>query len=275
MSWTDLERMFNRAFCFTFSRRKLLFIAPILLSCGVLIVLSKAMAMGASGWVRTSLYFLPLFFCSILLISAGVVLVRIYHDEVKGLAVAYRETIKGSLELIVQVAYLGMPLMLSYILLWTVLGVFYLLQELPLLGKFLGVVLSFGPFLLLLGSFLLTVLAVHMLFYLTPLVALRSIAHVQILEDLFKRFMANPFTNTVLFLVALFPCGLISVLMTLAALMTEESYLSQSHFIGGMDLFFIMLPFSLLLAPAVIFFFNFATESYVGMHKRQKEKSLS
>lgn len=272
MTWKDLELLFNRALRFTFSRKKLLFMAPILISCGIIVVLCKAMAINASDWVRTSLYFLPLFFCSVIVVTSGVVLVRIYHDEVKGLPVAYRKTIKGSMELMVQVAYLWMPLILGYILLWTMLGLFYLLRELPFIGDFLGVVLSFGPFLLLLGSFALGVVAVKMLFYLAPVVALRSTAHLQVLEEVFKRFIANPFTNCALFLMALFPFALVSLLMSLAAAMTKHSYMGfDAQTVGGLDLFFIMLPFSLLLSPAVIFFFNFAAESYVWLQRKMKE----
>ena len=275
MTWKDLELLFNRALRFTFSRKKLLFMAPILISCGVLVVLGKAMAVNASDWVRMSLQFLPLFFCSVILVSSGVVLVRVYHDEVKGLPVAYRKTIKSSLELMVQVAYLCLPLILGYILLWTLLGFFYLLRELPFIGDFLGVVLSFGPFLLLLGSFALGLLAIKMLFYLTPVVALRSIAHVQILEDVLKRFMATPFTNCALFLMGIFPFGVVSLLMTLAAVMTENSYMTiDSKSVGGLDLFFIMLPFSLLLSPTVVFFFNFSAESYVWIQRKFKQQSI-
>ena len=210
-----------------------------------------------------------------ILVSSGVVLVRVYHDEVKGLPVAYRKTIKDSLELMVQVAYLCLPLILGYILLWTLLGLFYLLRELPFIGDFLGVVLSFAPFLLLLGSFALGLIAVKMLFYLTPVVALRSIAHVQILEDVLKRFIATPFTNCALFLMGLFPFGVVSLLMTLAAVMTENSYMTiDSKSVGGLDLFFIMLPFSILLSPAVIFFFNFSAESYVWIQRKFKQQSI-
>lgn len=272
MTWKELEFLFNRALRFTFSRKKLCFMSPVLVSCGVMVVLCKAMAIDASHWVRTSLNFLPLFFCSVILIAAGIILVRIYHDEVKALPISYRKTIKSSMELMVQVAYLSMPLILGYILLWTMLGLFYLLRELPIMGEFLRVVLSFGPFLLLLGSFVLSVLAVKMLFYMTPAVALRSMAHLQVLDDLYKRFMANPFTNCVLFIMSILPFGVISALMTLAAVMTETHYMSiEPDSVHGLGLFFIMIPFSLLLSPAVIFFFNFAAESYVWMLKKIKE----
>ncbi len=275
MTWKDLEFLFNRALRLTFSRKKLLFIAPILIGCGVLIVLSKAMAIYANPWIRTSLQFLPLFFCSVLLICSGVVLVRIYHDEIKGIPICYRKTIQGSLELMVQVAYLCIPLILSYLLLWTVLGLFYLLRELPVIGELLRVVFSFGPFLLLLGSFVLGLLTIKMLFYLTPVVALRSKVHVETFEGLFQRFIANPFTNTVLFLTGLFPFGVVSALMTLAAVMTKSSYMAiDSKAVGGVELFFIMLPFSLLLSPAVIFFFNFSAESYVWAQKKLKGVGL-
>jgi hypothetical protein len=272
MSWNELEHLFNRALQFTFLRKKLLFIIPTLICCGMIVVCCKILAMGANPWISLSFIFLPIFFCSIILITARIVLIRIYHHEVKQLGVSYRRIFRHSFELMLQVIYLTLPFVLAYILLWILLGVFYLLKEIPGIGEVLGTILSFGPFLLLLGSFALSLLSVMTLFFLTPVVALKSTAQLEVFEEILKRLRLSPFSNAVLFLMSLLPLIFVGVLMVIAAVMTEKSYFVTQHsFASGVQLFFIMLPFSALLSPAVIFFFNFSAESYVWMQHRLKK----
>ncbi|MBY0529327.1 MAG: hypothetical protein K2P51_03965 [Rhabdochlamydiaceae bacterium] len=274
MTWNELEHLFNRALQFTFSRKKLLFTAPVLILCGLVVVFCKSLARGSGNWIALSLTFLPIFICSALLITAGIVLTRVYHHEVKNLSFSFRRTFRESWDLMVQVAYLTLPLILGYFVLWTLLGVFYLLKEIPGIGDFLGVVLSFGPFLLLLGSFVLSLLSVTLLFFLTPAVALRSSAQFQVFETLLKRFRSSPFSNGVFFILGILPVIVVVAMMMLAALVTGKSYFMAEHsFASAVQLFFIMLPFSILLSPAVIFFFNFSAESHVWMQRKLKQEN--
>src|SRR3990172_8087599 len=168
MSWKEVEHIFNRALKFSFSKRKLLFTVPVLIFCGLLIACFRALGVISASYVAISMTFLPIFFIAAVLIAAGIILARIYHHEVKGLEVHYRKTLSASRGLMIEVAYLAIPIVLSYLILWTVLGIFYLFREIPLIGDALGVILSFGPFLLLLGSFVLSLLCLAGLFFIVP-----------------------------------------------------------------------------------------------------------
>ena len=275
MTWKEVETIFNRALSFTFSRRKLIFTIPILLFCGLISVCFKALGAKANEWLSISMTFMPLFFCASVLLAAGIILIRIYHNEVKGLPISYRKTLGISKHLMVEVAYLALPVILIYLALWTLLGIFYLFKEIPLIGEALGVILSFGPFLLVLGFFVLSFLSVGVLFFVTPAVSLKSSVQFEVLQGVFQRLRFNPFTNIALMFLGILPLVLVAALMAIAAIMTGKSFVSVEYsFAVNLGWFFIMIPFSTLLTPAVIFFFNFAAESHVLMIKKMKEIGL-
>lgn len=270
MTWHEMEHIFNRALKFSFSRKKLFFMFPILLICGLMTVFCRAVAVSAGQWVVLSLTFLPIFLSSGLLLAAGVVLARIYHHEVKMIPLSYRKILGQSLELLVGVSYLTLPLLLSYLLLWVLMGIFYLLKEIPALGDVLGVILAFGPFLLVLGSLLLTFFNLFLLFFATPHIALESGIKLKLAEQIFRRFGENIFSNMILFFAAVVPLLLIVGILSLAAFLTGVNFFVSTESLAiALQWFFIMIPFSALLTPGILFFFNFAVESYVLMQKKQ------
>jgi hypothetical protein len=66
----------------------------------------------------------------------------------------------------------------------------------------------------------------------------------------------------------LFLCGF----LVLAAVLTGKNYFEAHKAIEvGFQWFFIMLPFAILLAPAVVFFFNFSAECHALMLKKMQE----
>ena len=272
MTWKEVEGMFNRALAWSFSRKKLTFAVPVLLFCGLMTGGFQVWGSKVGDWQGISMLFLPIFFSASVLLSCGVVLIRVYHHEVKGLKVSYRNTLQISKQLMVEIAYLAVPAILIYLVLWTLLGLFYLFKELPLVGEVLGLILSFGPFLLLMGSFALTLSSLLALFFATPLVAFRSSVQWDVLKQVFSRVKFNPFSNLILFFLSVLPLTVVTGLMLGAAFLTSKTYLSLDHPVArGIQWFFMMLPSSVLLAPAVIFFFNFAAEAHVLMVRRQKE----
>src|SRR5208337_3939660 len=100
-----------------------------------------------------------IFLCAGFLLAAGVILVRIYHDEVKERPTRYRDIVAKSWEVAIGSSYFSIPIILCYLLLWMLLGIFVLLKEIPGIGDLFGVLLSFGPFLINLGSLLLCVIS--------------------------------------------------------------------------------------------------------------------
>ncbi len=275
MTWQELEKIFNRALSHTYSKRKCLLIFPLLSLCGLLIVICRTLSYGASQWIQMSLTFLPIFLVAGFLLAAGLVLIRVYHHQVKGLKIEYIKTIRDSKELFLGIPYLAVPLIFAYLVLWMLLGLFYLLKSIPQIGNFLSSVLSFGPFLLVLGSLTLGLISLLTLFYVTPAAALRSDLRPELAEEVFRELKQNPFMSFVMPLAGLFPLLLVVGFLCLAAFVTHTLYVSP----GGAGLssalkwFFMMLPFCALLTPVVIFFFNFSAESYVlmrrGLQKQQ------
>lgn len=269
MNFSDIGNAFNRALSYTFTKTKLLVVYGVLLACGLLTVFFRGLAAQSGSWTLLSLTFLPIFFSIGLLLSVGILLVRVYHDEVKQRPVDYWETAKKSWDILVGAAYFSIPILLGYLVLWLVFAVYMLLKAVPGVGQFFGVVLAFVPFILHLSILALLVISWAILFFVSPLMALRSMDKVRMVEGLFHRIRNDPFSNLLLALVGLIPLAIIGGLAFLAVCLTESicfSCLSPLERI--LENFFILLPFAAILTLPTIFFFNFAAESHILLQKK-------
>ena len=276
MTFADIEHIFNRALRFSFSKKKFFFMFPVLVVCGLMLVFCRALAVNAGHWVVLSLTFLPVFLASGLLLAAGVVLARVYHHEVKMIPMSFKKILTQSWELLIGVSYLTLPLLLAYLFLWMVMGIFYLLREIPALGDVLGVVLAFGPFLLVLGSLVLSVFNLFLLFFATPHIALNSRLKLKLAEDVYSHFKENLFPSLTLFLLGLIPLLLGVGILSLAAFLTGVNFFVKAETLTiALQWFFIMIPFCGLLTPGILFFFNFAVESYALLHKSMRASARS
>jgi hypothetical protein len=118
----------------------------------------------------------------------------------------------------------------------------------------------------------LSLLCLAGLFFIVPAVAFKSSVETETLLGVLKRIKFNPFSNAMLLFLGMLPLLLIVGVMTVAAVVTGKSYVAaRAPAAIGMEWFSIMLPFSALLAPGIIFFFNFSAEAHVLMVKKQKE----
>lgn len=233
---------------------------PVLVLCGILVVFCRAVAYEASNWIAMSLAFLPILLSSGVLLALGVLLIRIHIHEVKGLHLGFRRLIAGSVDLIMGTSYLSIPPIMAYLFLWMALGLFYLLQEIPMVGDFFSVVLAFGPFLLIFGSLLLCLFNLGLLFFVAPAAAFQPYKRFSLAKRVLHLFQGRILSSFSLFLLALLPISLVVGLLILSALLTNSA--PDRPLSVALEWFFIMLPFSAVLTPAVIFFFNFAAESY-------------
>jgi len=273
MDLKDLQFSFNRALSLTFCKKKLFLCFSILALCGLLVVFFRGLAIGASEWILMSLTFLPFFLCAGVLLSTGIVLIRIYHDEIKRKPIKYNEILGRSWELIIGASYFSIPIILSYLVLWIFLGFFVLLKQIPGFGEVFGVILAFAPFLLNLGTLILCLLNLGLLFFVTPILALKGTNRMQVAELLSRRLKSDVFSNLLLALVAIFPLVCFTGILVLAAFLTGaacNTCASPLH--NVLQWFFIMIPFTALLSPAVVFFFNFAAESHVLIQKEIERK---
>lgn len=269
MRWSEIQRIFDRAALQTLDLRKLLFAFAVLATGGLLVLFFRAIAMHTGTLIALSLAFMPFFLCAALLLAAGIILVRAYHDVVKKKRVSYREIFARSWPLMMGASYFSIPIILGYLVLWMLLGLFNLLKDVPYMGDFFAVVLVFGPFLLNVGSLLLCVLNIAMLFFLTPIVALRGINRLHVTQMLSRRFRMDIFTHLFLFVIALTPVLLTLGLLHLSLCLTGTAgFVSKGAIQSQVQWLFIMIPYTALLAPATVFFFNFATEAHVLMQSQ-------
>lgn len=267
MVWTDVERAFNRSIYFSLSRKKLFLTFPVLVLCGILIVFCRALAYDASEWVALSLAFLPVFLSSAVLLALGTLLSRIHYHEAKSLSLSFRRLIGGSFDLMIGTSYLSIPPILIYLFLWIILGLFFLLKEIPGIGAFFSVVFSFAPFLLIFGSLVLCLFNLGLLFFVAPAAAFQPIRKVSLAKRVLDSLKTRSFSAIALFFIAILPILFVVGLLCIAAMLTNVSFsISERSLFVAMEWFFIMIPFAAVLSPAVVFFFNFAAESYVLLH---------
>ncbi|MBS0625826.1 MAG: hypothetical protein JSS32_07240 [Verrucomicrobia bacterium] len=264
MNGKDLESAFNRALLHSFSRSKALLVFPALVLCGILIVFCRALSFGASEWMSMSLAFLPVLLGSGVMLSVGVLVIRLYQHEVKNLQLGIKKLVTGSLDVVLGTSYLSVPPILAYLLLWIILGIFFLLKEIPGLGSFFSTILSFGPFLLIFCSMLLCLFNLALLFFVAPAAARLSSKRLNLARAVLSLFQKRMFQSMRLFFIALIPIGLFVGLLSWAAILTNLSFSTDGgeNWTLSLKWFFLMLPFAAILTPAVIFFFNFASESH-------------
>lgn len=267
-----MRNAFNRAMKYTFSPSKMLLVFIFLALTGLLAVFFRGLASHANLWATLSLLFIPLFIGAGFLLSVGILLIRIYHDEVKGKPVQYKEVLLRSWELVIGASYFSLPVILAYLLLWMLLGVFMMLRAIPGLGEFFGAILSFAPFLI---NFLMLVLAAMnfaLLFFVAPVLALNGMSRHLVTEVLMKRWNYDIFSNLFLALMALLPLTILLTLLILSAVLTSSMCVGCTNtYLTVMEWFFVMIPFTALLSPAVIFFFNFAAESHVLLMRKLRD----
>lgn len=273
MTLSDIQLIFNRALHLSFCKRKLLLVSTVLALCGLMAIFFRGLAMHAGQWILMSLTFLPFFLCAGILLSTGIILIRIYHHEIKNKEVNYRDILGKSWEIVIGASYFSIPIILSYLLLWMLLGFFVLMKEIPGVGEFFGVTLAFGPFLLNLSTLVLCLLNLAMLFFLTPVIALKGLNRINVTQILVKRLKSDVFSNVFLAFIAVFPLLLSFGFLMFAAVMTGSMFASfEDPLHNVLQSFFIMIPFAALLAPAVVFFFNFAAEAHVLFYKAQAKE---
>lgn len=258
MYWAEIEKAFSRAILLSFSKKKMLLAFPTLVLCGILAVFCKVVAVGASEWVAMSLAFLPILLSSGLLLGLGVLLIRIHIHETKGLSLSLSRLLSGSADLVMGTFYLSIPPVLAYLFLWIVLGLFFLLKEIPGIGS----IFAFGPFLLIFGSMLLCLFNLGLLFFVAPAAAFQPFKRSSLARRVLAQFQGRMLSSAALLLLALLPTALVSGLLSFSALLSNLSMAPEHILSMGVEWFFIMLPFCALLTPAVVFFFNFAAESY-------------
>jgi hypothetical protein len=268
LTLNDIATMFDRALSHTFVKKKLLLAFLVLSLVGLIVLFFHGLAVNAGEWVQLSLVFIPVFIGTGILMALGVLLIRIYHHEIKKRTFHYREMITRSWTIIMGASYMAVPLIVVYLVLWLLLGLFILLGDTSGLGSFFKVVLSFVPFLINLATFMLCLISLQLLYIGIPIIALRGLDYKIIIPIAIMRMTKNCFFNVFLSIISLTPLLFTLFFLVLATSITGSLYsLNQPSLQNVLSWFFIMIPFTAVLTPPLIFFFQFATEAHVWIHK--------
>lgn len=277
MNLEDFQSQFQKAWL-SIDKKKSIFVFFSLCLCGLVIVFSRVISLTSGPWVKLSLSFAPIFLIGGLLFALGIIITQAYTYAQKGKKVSYLQIAFGSWKTLVAVTYITLPMLLLCLLSWLVLGVFFLLKEIPAVGDMVSVFLSFAPFVLILLSLFLIFFNVMLLFFLTPPLSEKKELDLSIWKETFQKILYNPLVSLLSLFVACLPLAFVLTFLVLAAVLTQKSYLpSVDPLLIGMKWFFLMLPFNALLTPVIIFFFNFAAEfhSYSNENLKVLVKSSS
>ncbi len=263
MIFKDLERCFKRAFIHSCNGKKIFFTLPFLFLCGVIIVFCRSLAYISNKWIMLSLIFLPIFFSIAILYMLGAFLIRIYYNEVKSLKVSYTEVIKKSFKTALETLNISIPPALIFFLLWIIFGFFVALKEIPHIGRFIGVMISIIPFLIILCTILLCFFSLLSLFFVVPAMTLKRKKKLELVREVVKNLRKNVIVNITFFFSCMFFVLLGSLILIITAILTKMSFsIPVDSLYIGLQWFFMMIPFILFLTPLVIFFFNVASETY-------------
>lgn len=271
MNLEDLQKSYQRAWT-SLDKKKALTVFLSLCVCGVLVVFARVVASCANAWASLSLAFAPIFMIGGLLFSLGVFLICSYQSPEK----PYKEIIKDSWKTLVSVCYITLPMLCLSLLAWLILGFFFLIKQIPAIGEWIGVLLSFAPFMLILASLTLVFATIVLLFFLTPQLAQSKVLSLSIWKEMASKVVKNPLVSLISFMMASSPLLLILALLIGAAVITQMSYLTaKDPILVGLKWFFLMVPFNLLLTPFIIFFFNFAFETSLLLRESYEAQKMN
>ena len=266
MFWRDLENTFLNALEGIFSQKKLLTAFSALSLSGLVFIFCKALSLNASSWLKLSLLFFPVLLSTVFFLISGILLVQMYGQ--KG---AFSTVVGPSIDIAIKTTPLSFLPLLAYGCLWIPLGLFFLLKEIPYIGPFFNIIFAFGPFLLIVCSLLLCLLNFFLLFFAVPWIAkvsMKNFQEVEFARRIWASLKGSPFLTIALFIAAALPALLVGALLSFAAILTNVSFsLAGPSFALALEWFFVMLPFTALLSPAVVFFFQFAAESHQLLRK--------
>lgn len=262
MSFFELVKdAFNKTFRSSYTSSGMLFLAIILVLCGMIILFCRTVGLLMGNWGLWSMTFFAVLLSAIPMQATALILMRLHANE-EGKTL--KQFVFDSWERISTAALLALPILLAMIVMSMCVGVFLLLKEIPILGAFFAVVLAFAPYLLVVGSLLLLISEIFLCFFIIPRLAFTpSLSMQELFSSGIRALKADPFTHLALLVIGLLPAFVWGWLLWCAFVWTKGMYLLDQSLLEGMlQDFFLMIPALVLWAPALQFFFYFSAEVF-------------
>ncbi|NGX56608.1 MAG: hypothetical protein K1060chlam5_00851 [Candidatus Anoxychlamydiales bacterium] len=263
MDLKNLDVCFNRAIKNSFQKKKLILTFFTLFLCSFLFVFASSISFLNSSFARLALLFLPVFLSFTLLFVLGIVLIKIYVNEVKNIKLNFLNLLKDLIFSINKSISLSFSYILVFLILFIIFSIFVFVKEIPHIGAIVGSILSFIPFLIVMLSIILLIANMLTLFFLSPIITLSNIKSLKIIKECYQNFKNNIFLNILFFLIAILPGVFIIILLSISTKITNLSYVIETNIVSFfIKNLIIALQYSIFLTPAIIFFFNFAAEGF-------------
>ncbi|MBX9743633.1 MAG: hypothetical protein K2X08_00290 [Chlamydiales bacterium] len=81
-------------------------------------------------------------------------------------------------------------------------------------------------------------------------------------KEVLSLFQQSPFSSISLLLIGLIPLTLVALVLIGAGSLTHGHFMQGASWKVSLQWFFMMIPCAAILAPPMIFFFNFSVEAY-------------
>ena len=261
MNFRDLEIIYTRAWQRAFCKKKTSIMFAVLWVSSLIALFFGAIGHSANAWIRLACYFFPAILLFLNLLSSGIFFARVYYHELKGDKFSYRELFFRSLKLLLLVGQAFIPVLFVYLAIWLVIGFFFLIGQIP----YLAVVFSFAPFLLILVGIALAALSLFFLFFATPQIAFSRLTLLNFFQSTISQLKSHLLSYLILFVIAILPTFLLSMLVIASSSFVTID--AASTLASMLQWLFLIIPIGALLAPAFLFFFNFAVEGYNLLRK--------
>jgi hypothetical protein len=220
-------------------------------------------------WGGMSPSFLLTIVIFLLLLALGIVLICLYHDELKKKPIHYKNIFLHTWRQLVASTSLLLPVLAALLALWVAEGMFLLIRKIPYLGNVVNVALSFVPFFWILAFMLVVTAFLFFLFLLSPILALKTLSRQELVSYVKEQAKCALFTRLILFIIAVLPFFIVEKFLAGAARWAFLSYAAGMNEAGPFfQVLFILLPSACILSPTVIFFFNMAAETHIFIRKK-------
>ncbi|MCH1429299.1 MAG: hypothetical protein L7U87_00935 [Chlamydiales bacterium] len=268
MQQSPTEKMFIRALRLSFSKQLFFWTLLSFIPSAITVVFCRPLMEDANTWLNLALVFIPFFVWVISLSMAGIFITRVYHHRVKEIEYSLSDLYLKSKTAIIEVLYFSVPILILFTFVWAILGFFFLLQSLPAIGNLIFSLLAAVPLLLLFCCVAFLDLSFCVLFFSVPTISLGSKRKLALIGEVVEKFQLAPLLVIKHMLVASLPLVLLCIYFAVALTLDAFIFPSSQHiFYTYLQLISFMLLIALTFTPAVIFFFNFATESHVYFKK--------
>jgi hypothetical protein len=256
------EEMVKRAIEASLKKEKTFLAYPVLLLAALITVFVLALLHQAHDWVIFGAIGVPVYLSLGLLGSLSVFIHRLYYHELKGESIDYKEIFKASMNRMWNGVFLALPLILTHLILWVLMGLFYLLQGVPYAGPIIAVLFSMLPFAFMMVLSLLPLGAFFILFYGSTFFAFDLKVDLDPVRE-------NPLSIAKNFAIATIPLLLGILFLGGIYWATMELFgITQNIVALSLQRLFLLIPFTFYLTPFVLFFFHFGLESYRHFYKK-------